>query len=285
MQTRPQQARHRRRKQAVLTLERSLRLVSSSVLAGIAVAGFIPACGNASSTVPPHVAAHTGASHRAASPFPVRWEPTLLDFIGSDAAVDQRQSTLATVLAQQWESGLQLASGQRTVEVSTCRALLDLDNTYEPVVPSQGYIHQYRREQCRAGELVVHGQPARTSFLRDFTLDAQAPKRLPAAFAFSVSPQDAERVSEATGEGQPWTAVEDVHLLEQTSPRDALYGDNASEQRIVIAARGDFSGDGIDDLLLLSSGHLTHGSLKSTRLFLLTLDQPDEPILRLLPLE
>jgi hypothetical protein len=242
------------------------------------------ACGNAQSGVSPHTAAETRGSQQAPKEYAVNWSPSLLEFIGHPAPADGQQSALEARLGQAWEDALQLTNGQRTVEARSCRALLDLDGTYETVVPSEFNVYQDLEAQCRAAALLVRAQPSKTSFVHGFALDAQAPNRLPAALAFTVSPEDEQRVSQASARGESWSAVEDVHLLEQASADEARFGANASEQHLTIVGHGDVNGDGVEDLLLLSRGRLTEGSLKGTRLLLLTQGSDKVPTMRLLPL-
>jgi hypothetical protein len=206
----------------------------------------------------------------------------LLEFM-SDPAPAKEQSTLETRLGQQWQDALELTNGKRTVEARSCRALLSLDGTYETVVPSDFDVYQDREARCRAAALLARAQPSKTSFLRGFALDAQAPNRLPAALAFTVSPEDEQRVSQATARGEAWSDVADVRLLEQASTGEARFGADASEQHLSIVGQGDVNGDGFEDLLLLSRGRLTEGSLKSTSLLVLTQKSAKERTMRLLP--
>jgi hypothetical protein len=269
----------------MLSLERNLRCAPRSVLAHLAVAILVPACDPGGAPAPPNTAVEARSSQQASGGYAVTWKPTLLEFVGPDGPGDKDQSTLAARLQKSWEDAIQVTSGEGALEVRTCRALLDLGKVYEPVVASEFDTYRYRKAHCRAAALVAHARPSRTSFVHTFALDVQAPGRLPAAVAFSVSPEDDQRVVQAAAQGKPWSAVEDVHLVEQVSPEEARYGANASEQLIVIAGRGDFNGDSIEDLVLLSAGRLTEGSLESTRLFLVTRGSDDEPTLRLLLLE
>jgi hypothetical protein len=194
-----------------------------------------------------------------------------------------QQSALEARLDMPWEDALQLTNGERTVEARSCRALLDLDDTYETVVPSEFNVYQSRDAQCRAAALLARARPSKTSFLHGFALDAQAPNQLPAALNFSISPDDDQRISQAVAEGKPWSAVEEVHLLDHASASEASYAANGSEQALTILGHGDVNGDGVEDLLLLSRGRLTEGSLKLIRVFLLTRESASESTLRLLP--
>jgi hypothetical protein len=256
---------------------------SGVIAASLWGAALTLACGSAPSGAPPHTAAETRRGQPAPDEHEVSWDHTLLEFMGAPAPADQQQSTLEARLTQQWQDALQLTNGKRTIEARSCRALLGLDGTYETVVPSELDVYQDREARCRAAALLARTQPSKTSFLQGFALDAQAPNRLPAALAFTVSTEDEQRVSQATARGEPWSDVEDVRLLEQASTREARFGAEASEQHLIIVGQGDVNGDGFQDLLLISRGRLTEGSLKSTRLLLLTQEAPKEMTMRLLP--
>jgi hypothetical protein len=52
-----------------------------------------------------------------------------------------------------------------------------------------------------------------------------------------------------------------------------------------VLGKGDVNGDGVEDLLLLSRGRLTEGSLKSTRLLVLTQESAEARIMRIVPLD
>lgn len=258
---------------------------SAAIAASLWSAALTFACGNAQPGAPPHTPVEAGRGQPASKEYEVSWHRNLLEFVEPPAPVDKQQSTLEAQLGKEWQDALQLTDGQRTVEARSCRALLGLEGTYETVVASEFSVYQDREAQCRAAALLVRAQPAKTSFLHGFALDAHAPKRLPAALAFTVSPEDDERVTQATARGEPWSAVEEVRLLEQVSASEARFGANGSEQNLIIVGQGDVDGDGFEDLLLLSRGRLTEGSLKSTRLLLLTHESPKEPTMRLLPLD
>jgi hypothetical protein len=255
--------------------------VLSFVLAVLATA----ACGPASTEVPPHTAAEAKDDPPAPSEYPVTWQTSLLELTGPQPPGGSPQRVLEARLSQEWDDRLQLTNGQRTLDVRTCRSLLDLDAAYESLVPSEYNVYLDREAECRAAALLVRAQPSKSSFLHDFALDAQAPNRLPARLAFTVSPEDEERIAQATARGEPWSAVEDVHLAAQPASGEARYEANGSEQALTVLGQGDVNGDGLEDLLLLSRGRLTEGSLKSTRLLVLTQESAEARVMRLLPLD
>lgn len=255
------------------------------LVVGVVVTASAGACGSGSGAAAPRVPESGGSDQSEQSAYPVSWEATLLSFAAPRTFDGQLQSSLAAALDAPWETPMQVTNGHDTAEVPSCRALLGLAGTYEPAVASDFATFQDLQARCRAVALLAEARPSKVSWLHAFALDEQAPSRLPAEFAFAVSPEDDQRVTEASSLGKPWSAIESVHLLEQASPRQARYSGDASEQNLAIVGYADVNGDGVEDLLVLSHGRLTEGSLKSTRLLVITQDGPDQPTTRLLPIE
>lgn len=253
------------------------------LVVGVAFAACAGACGSGSGATAPRVPESGGSVQSEQSAYPVSWEATLLDLAAPRTFDSQSQSSLAAALDAPWETPMQVTNGQDTAEVPACRALLGLADTYEPAIASDFATFQDLQARCRAVALLSEARPSTVSWLHAFTLDEQAPSRLPAAFAIAISPEDDQRVAQASAAGKPWSEIESVHLLGQASPRQARYGGDASEQNIAIVGYGDFNGDSVEDLVLLSHDRLTEGSLRSTRLFVITQDGPDQATTRLLP--
>ncbi|HWO13269.1 MAG TPA: hypothetical protein VNN80_27400 [Polyangiaceae bacterium] len=261
---------------------RALRRLSASTV----VAAMTSACGNAQSVAPPHSVEEAKPNQPIPNEYAVSWHPTLLEFVAPRGPALEQQSDLNARFDQTWEDVLQLRDGQRTVEARTCRTLLDLDiSTYETVVPSELYVYQARFAECRAAALLIRARPSKASFLHGFALDAQAPNRLPAALVFFVSPDDEDRVTQASARGEPWSAVEDVHWVSQAATGETRYQTNDAEQELTIVGQGDINGDGFEDLLLLSRGRLTAGTLKNIVVYALTQESANEPTMRILSLD
>jgi hypothetical protein len=67
----------------------------------------------------------------AHSEYPVTWQTSLLELTGPQPPGGSPQRVLEARLSQEWDDRLQLTNGQRTLDVRSCRSLLDLDGTYE----------------------------------------------------------------------------------------------------------------------------------------------------------
>ena len=207
----------------------------------------------------------------------VSWSAKLFELFAPIAIDVKDSSSLNPQLDREWEDSFTVTNGSQTTNVTTCRSLLDLADGYEPAAP-EFEVFQGRKARCRALALVASARPPKDSFVRGFVLDGETPERLPAGFAMSISPDDERRIAYATQRGQRWRDVEDVKLVSQASSDEARYADQTAEQILVILARGDFDGDGCEDVLLLGEGRLPEGSYEGTRVFLVTQTSAESPL-------
>ncbi|HVZ33696.1 MAG TPA: hypothetical protein VG963_14795 [Polyangiaceae bacterium] len=220
-----------------------------------------------------------------ATPRAVSWDPSLSAFAPLAPNPSSDQAVLERQLAATWEDVLELRHKDERAEVTSCRTLLTLGDAYEPVRAAEFPIYRDRRVECRAIQMVVDARPSRFSTWDAFTLDSHAPERLPAAFSLAVSPDDEQRVAEFAARHEAWSKVEPVEFVASTAPNTAKYRAGPAEQVITLLARGDFNGDGVEDLLLMSHAHLTEGTYTRTRSFLITLHQPSQPVADLISVQ
>ena len=128
---------------------------------------------------------------------------------------------------------------------------------------------------CRALALLKRAKPAETSHLRTFALDAKAVDYLPATVILPETCDSICRADQADRSGIPLSRFEKILRVKST------YNDGIeirAERRkvfLTIIARGDFTSDGMDDLLLMAQGGLVDWPDGPDRLFLLTRDKPN----------
>jgi len=249
------------------------------------LAALVAACSSGPAGTPPNTPVGPGAAPEQVDPYQVTWNPTLLESVGPEASPTPALSTLDERLSQAWDTPIPVTNGGRTVEVGSCRALLELDDAYEPVVLSDFNFYQSRKANCRAAALLARARPSKSSFVRAFSLDAEAPRRLPATLAWGMSQDYEQRIAEASAHGKSWNDIEAVRLLQQVSRDEARYDVDGARQTLTIEGRGDVDGDGIEDLVLLTQGSLTEGTLKRSKVFLLTRKSDGDQPLPELPLD
>ena len=128
----------------------------------------------------------------------------------------------------------------------------------------------------QAATLALAAQPAAISHLRPLVFDEGLPDRLPWQVAMITSGAEAERIAagrpDATWRQALFGPLTDFSSCGTYCGR---YGDPGAEQVVQLVARGDFDGDGIEDMLLSSSDAAKGGSYRAVRMFVLTRRQAD----------
>lgn len=137
-------------------------------------------------------------------------------------------------------------------------------------------IFQARALDCQARTLIRVAQPAAVSYLRPLAFDEDLPDRLPWQVAMITSGSEAQRIADERPDAT-WREALFGPLTEFSScgTHCGRYGDPGAEQRVRLVARGDFNGDGIEDVLLSSSDAAKGGSYWAARMLVLTRLQPD----------
>ena len=165
-------------------------------------------------------------------------------------------------------------------EAATCAALIELtDAGYTAQGRNNQQVLAYHLSSCRAIVAVKSARPARTSHLRDFVLDQTSLNLLPAlVLNDALSCQEVCLRVEANRRGIPMGRFGD--FLEITAQSDTRLDleSFASKSSIEILGRGDFDGDGLDDLLVLSkSGAVGQlgGRWGATDLLVVSREAPD----------
>lgn len=122
---------------------------------------------------------------------------------------------------------------------------------------------------CRATQLMQTASKPERSYLQTVRFNENLPKYLPKAIAMVISVServhiDADKSIKYLDDVNPTTRVE---LL---GPFQARYHHEGGAQELALVAKGDFNGDGIEDMLITSRDSVEGGSYSAIRLFLLT---------------
>ena len=205
-------------------------------------------------------------------PYPIWWSPVLeLDSLD---AIDAR---LARALWEHDPEGMTLykPEGDTRLEVQakSCNELKRLvEDGYEGV-GSRGYwLRQLKQAECTAITMLKDAESASTSYLHDFRLDSSSVNYLPAAAALKPSCYRMCREAAANDRRIPLTGVYEIIGVDALSDGQLDFWLNDWKIRLTILARADFTGDGLEDLLLLSSGGPIMGRGAWAHLFLLSRD-------------
>ena len=128
--------------------------------------------------------------------------------------------------------------------------------------------------RCRAIAMLAQAKPARVSHLRDFVLNAGALEFLPALVNLYPSCELICYAVAANARSIPYTKFETPLVVDVESDDEMTVWTTGWKVRLTVLARGDLTSDGLDDMLLLASGHATEGSLGAANFFVVTRDMP-----------
>ncbi len=216
-----------------------------------------------------------GTSTAPVAGYEVEW------FDGPDAAPGTREG-LAERLSLPWLDGIEVHgtaadADESPITLDSCRDYLEVeDRKVRPLEAGMtALIFQARALDCQAMVLALAARPAAVSHLRTLAFDETLPDALPWEVAMIVSGAEADRIA-AERPRATWREALFGPLTEFSScgTHCGRYGDPADEQSVMLVARGDFDGDGIEDMLLGSSDAAKGGSYRAVRTFLLTRREP-----------
>ncbi|MBW8055990.1 MAG: hypothetical protein FVQ76_11860 [Nitrospira sp.] len=193
-------------------------------------------------------------------------------------SLDQVEQRLRRDLWPDIPEGLKLykkqGDGHVTAQARNCESLgkLSKEDYYGGGSNNIG-IQNYQLSLCRAIALLGQAKPARVSYLRDFVLNAVAVDVLPAIVNLYPSCEFICYAVAANERAIPLSTFEKI-LVVDVEDDDIVVWNTGWMVRLTILARGDFDADNMDDMLLLSSGGATEGSLSTANLYLVTRDEP-----------
>jgi len=205
-------------------------------------------------------------------PYPVWWSPVLeLDSLGD---IDAR---LHRALWPGNDEGMTLykqeGDTRNEVQAKSCNELKRLvEDGYEGVGSDGYWLRQFQQAKCTAIRMLRNAEPASTSYLQDFRLDSNAVNYLPAAVALKPSCYRMCREAAANDRRIPLNRIYEVIRVEALSDGRLEFWLNDWRIQLTVLARGDFTRDGFEDLLLLSSGGTIMGRGAWAHLFLLSRD-------------
>lgn len=124
---------------------------------------------------------------------------------------------------------------------------------------------------CVALEALRSARPAATSYLREFQLNSAALAKLSPILAPAVSNEKIAEARHAAEEGESWRQfVPAAHAKPLLKPGVLDVTQPDWDATITEYGRGDFNGDGVDDLLVRADYAATKGTYRNARLFLLS---------------
>ncbi len=132
--------------------------------------------------------------------------------------------------------------------------------------------------RCRAIALLGMAQPARESFLRDFVIDEEGTRELLSAFGLVEQIGAGDRASPQSGDMILTGGLGKVLVVDLPYSGDADVWADKGRVLLRVEARGDFTGDGTEDLLLSAGTRLSRYRPHLTDLCLITRKAPGAPL-------
>jgi hypothetical protein len=125
--------------------------------------------------------------------------------------------------------------------------------------------------ECMVLQQLHRARPARVSYGKDLAWDANLLSLLPPQMAIAVSAESKSAAEAAAAKGESWAQFDlSASAAAGTKgPNEIVVTGNGFSERLILWGRGDFTGDGKDDLLVESLDTLTEGSYRNVRLFVL----------------
>lgn len=131
---------------------------------------------------------------------------------------------------------------------------------------------------CEATRLLTNAANSSESFLPVTILDENTPQQLPKVVALITSTSERDKAM-ADAEKQVWADVNAISATERLSDYQVRYISPTTEQVLSEIGRGDFNGDGVEDVLLSSQDSVKGGSYANVRLFVLSMNENGEWLL------
>lgn len=182
------------------------------------------------------------------------------------------EAQLAGPMPSTWEVK---TPGDGTATVKTCNDFLEIANLALELPTEDDWATYWAQgARCFALSALRTAKPAERSHLGWFRFAPAAIAKLPPGLALQGSPDEEEAVAKAAKACRSWGKYDpSLKVLARTADVASLRSEGWTG-RLTLFARGDFDGDGSEDLLIRRAAHVTGGSLAETRVFIVSQTSP-----------
>jgi hypothetical protein len=180
------------------------------------------------------------------------------------------QADIDQAIKKPLDERVTVVSGSNQAQVGNCVDYLKYsDAGYKADSDFQMRTLESLGADCRALALLDEAAPAKFSYLQDFRLDKSSLAVLPAQFAVTASNEELQTQAAAARASKSWLQYQPQ--LKAEVAKGALTVEAAGMRSdLRLYARGDFNGDGVEDLLIREDYAAIGGTYGGSRLFLLT---------------
>lgn len=116
--------------------------------------------------------------------------------------------------------------------------------------------------------------PATSSHVAELKWDEHVLLLLPPQLAINVSDELIRKAKEAAARGESWSNFDKSATAGRDGPDQIVVQGDGFVERVILWGRGNFDGDGVEELLVQTLDTLTGGTYRNTRLFILTRKSP-----------
>lgn len=207
--------------------------------------------------------------------YPVSWYSgfKMPELLAEDVDVEGREK-LSDLLIKEWYAPIDVVDTRSAEEgtFSTCEQYL------QGVTPETRTLRAHEMSafvelaiMCRATKLLGNADRPHVSYIPEPILAASSPDRLPSALAFETSKTESDK-NRNDPTVQSWGDINEVRKVDVICPRVVDFYTTGGVQRLELVGRGDFDGDGVEDVLISSRDSVDGGSYQHLRLFVLSVD-------------
>ncbi|WP_347330021.1 hypothetical protein [Marinimicrobium locisalis] len=195
------------------------------------------------------------------------------ELLAEDVNVERR-GELSGLLSKEWYAPVDIINtrGEEEGTVSSC------EEYFQEVTPETRTLREHEMNafvelaiMCRATKLLSSADNPRTSYIPESILNASSPDQLPPELALETSETESDK-NRNDPTVQYWGDINKIRKLDAISPHVVDFYTTGGVQRLEPVGRGDFDGDGVEDVLISSRDSVDGGSYQHLRLFVLSVD-------------
>ncbi|MGL6259103.1 hypothetical protein [Vibrio sp. WXL103] len=167
-----------------------------------------------------------------------------------------------------WEYEFDLINREDESEiyVESCNQMITaFESGFEPKYNSEWGVTLDRHLLCMSLDLINNSTNSSISYVIDFAFDIDFPSKVSSELGVSVSKEHNVLRAKATN----WNSFSKIDSIEKISGWGVRYIGENSSQIVSLLGKGDYSGNGIEDIFIYVHDSLLEGSYSNSRLFIL----------------
>lgn len=191
--------------------------------------------------------------------------------LGLSAPADA-SAALARPLPDAWDVTVE---GGKKKHVKTCLDFLAVTKTkFQLENPVDWPVWWEQGTRCFALDALKAAKPAGRSYLGWFRMSKPEIAKLPPGLAMLDGPDEEDEAAAAAKACRGWGSFDPSLKIRMKGSDEATLRSEGWTGRLVLYARADVDGDGLEDLLLRRDAHVTGGTNALSQVFVVTQSSP-----------